>query len=201
MHQHFPNASLPSNGHSTQWSILDPGEHLRCIMSHLTAAEIDASHRSRITLRVGSQFTGSREKIGDQDLNFGSRALFLVTFIARMPPKHLQIHRWGWQLTSQLIIKAEIDALQIQIQKLQIEPGVVIHPITPAFRGLKKVGESKYSGSKNSLYYIVKSCLRNQERKKIPRLPKTKPYSLDGRPKMEWLLWIRSLPQVYSSHL
>lgn len=57
-----------------------------------------------------------------------------------MPPKYLQIYRWGWQLTSQLIIKAEISALQIQIQKLPIEPGVVIHSIIPAFRRLKKVG-------------------------------------------------------------
>lgn len=35
----------------------------------------------------------------------------------------------------------------------------------------------------------------------MPTFPKTKPYSLDGRPKMEQLLWIRSLPQVYAPHL
>lgn len=104
-------------------------------VSFYRCRERDASHRSRITLRVDSQFTGSREKIGDQDPN-SVPGLFSLS----MPPKDLQIHRWGWQLTSQLIIKAEIDALHIQFQKLQIEPVVVIHPIIPAFRRLKKVG-------------------------------------------------------------
>lgn len=163
-------------------------------MSHFADAERGASHRSRITLRVGSQFTGSREKIGDQDPD-SVPGLFSLS----MPPKDLQIHRWGWQLTSQLIIKAEIDALHIQFQKLQIEPVVVIHPIIPAFRRLKKVG---YIVSPRTACTIEWNPVSETKKgKKMPTFPKTKPYSLDGRPKMEQLLWIRSLPQVYTPHL